>query len=233
MILKSSTMAEEGALKISKTLKVPVLLDVLEMKGLLSSLEGAHLYLVQGLCKKNEGILTPEDFLEIYADYISFLKKGQTPPQGPFRAPFASVLSISSDVLYSIDVEENARLIKASKPVIQLQTNRITYSADDATFRSQLFGEGGIEWGVQFSYPQLYQDPKTQDVLDVDESPLFPNTKAFRNLQKWIRYNTVPTPFVVEGRRINAPIRLGKECFSWMGAHPDLKAKWIAIYGAS
>lgn len=226
-------MAIEGALKISKTLKVPVLLDVQEMKRLLSSLEGAHLYLIQGLCKKNEGILTPEEFVEIYSTYIAYLKEGKTPPQAPFRPSFSSALSVSSDLLYSIDVDEETRLIKASRPVIQLQTNRITYSSDDATFRSQLFGEGGIEWGVQFSYPQLYQDPKTQDVWDVDESALFPNTKAFHALQKWIRHNTVPTPFLVDGKRINAPIRLGKECFPWIGKHPDLQAKGMGIHGAS
>ena len=226
-------MALEGALKISKTLKIPVLLDVQEMRGLLSAIEGAHLYLIQGVCKKNEGILTPADFVEIYSSYISALKKGERPAQAPFRAPFASVLSISSDILYSIAIDEESHLIKASRPPIQLQTNRITYSVEDSTFRSQLFGEGGIEWGVQFSYPQLYQDPKTQDILEVDETPLFPNTRAFRTLQRWIRYNTLPTPFIVEGQRINASIRLGKECFSWIGRHAGLKERGIVIHGAS
>lgn len=226
MLREAATIAP---LKISKTLKIPTLIDVDEMKDLLAHMPEALFYLIQGVCKKGEGILRPNDFLEIYNLYLTFLKKGERPPSAPFRGPFASALSLSSDALASLKIDESCYLIKAVKPVIQLQTSRITYSNEDKTFRSQQFGEGGIEWGVQFSYPQLYQDPITQDVMEVDDS--FSNTSAFRILQKWIRHNTVATPFVVEGKRINAPIRLGKNCFSWIHSHPDLKG--ISIYGAS
>lgn len=226
MLRKATAVAP---IKISKTLKIPVLMDVEEMQGLLDNLPESFFYLIQGVCKKEEGVMNAHAFLQIYADYISYLKKGQKPPAAQFRATFASALSVSKDALVSFELDENSHLIKAVQPVIQLQTSRITYSAEEEAFRSQQFGSGGIEWGVQFSYPQLYQDPETQDVLDVDDT--FANTEAFRTLQKWIRYNTVATPFIVNGKRINAPIRLGKNCFKWIHSHPDLKG--ITIHGAA
>lgn len=230
-MLRESSLVVEGALKISKTLKIPVLLSEIEMQRLLIELQPIQFYLIQGVCKKGEGVLSKEAFSEIYSNYISFLKKGELPPQHLFRAYFSSVISSTPDELYSISVDETSHIIKAKLPVIQLQTNRITYSKEDSTFRSQQFGEGGIEWGVQFSYPQLYQDPQTQDIEDVDSR--FSNTKMFRTLQKWIRYNTLPTPFITEGKKINAPIRLGKECFSWIKSHKTLNEKGITIYGST
>jgi hypothetical protein len=227
-MLKEFPAHEVPPLKISKTLKVPVLLDTSEMESLLNALQKPYFYLVQGICGKDEGILSSTDFVSIYGEYVERLKKGEKIAQNEFRAPFSAALSASSDSLYAIPVEGERRIIRAKLPVVQLQPNRITFSNEDKTFRTQLYGEGGMEWGVQFSYPLLYQDPVTQDILDVDSR--FPNSDLFRALQRWIRHNTLPTPFIVEGVRMNVPIRLGKNCFSWIGSHPELTFK---VHGAS
>ncbi len=55
-----------------------------------------------------------------------------------------------------------------------------------------------VTWGLQFSYPQLYQDPRTRQIFKVTDTPEFPNTALFSKLQKWIRSETLPTPFQVE-----------------------------------
>ncbi len=41
--------------------------------------------------------------------------------------------------------------------------------------------------------------------------------------KQWVRDNTRATPFSVEGKKINATMRLGKNCFSWINHHPQLK----------
>lgn len=224
-------MALEGALKVSKLFKVPVLLDTQELANLLAELNNPHFYLVTQICAKDEGILSSFEFIKIYDTYISFLKEGKIPPKATFQGPFSSAISSDPKELYSIVLDEKRHMIKAAKPVIQLQVNDIQYSEEEGCLRSLVYGQNSISWGIHFSYPQLFQDAKTQDILDVDDS--FSNTNTFRRFQKWIRYNTMATPFVIAGKRINEPIRLGKNCFSWINAHPQLREKGIRIHGAA
>jgi hypothetical protein len=86
-----------------------------------------------------------------------------------------------------------------------------------------------VTWGVQFSYPQLYQDPKSHRIAKVADSIDFPNTSLFARMLKWLRHNTLPTPFFVHGQRVNAPIRIGRACLKWIDQHPQLKEKEIRV----
>jgi hypothetical protein len=233
-MIRESTLAIEGPLKVSKLLKVPVLIDAEEMEALLQVLEEVqgHLsfYQVQGICKKGEGVFSKEGFSGIYRDYIDVLKGGAL-PLNRFKAPFSSALSSTSEILYSIPLENDQHIIKATEPIIQLQENQIQYSQEDMTFRSMVYGQETISWGLYFTYPQIFQDPKTHDIYPVDVT--FPNTLLFRALQKWIREFTVATPFIVEGKKLNVPIRLGKKCFAWINNHAQLKEKKISVHAIS
>jgi hypothetical protein len=65
--------------------------------------------------------------------------------------------------------------------------------------------------------------------LTVRETPQFPNTTLFKRLQQWVRSHTIATPFEVEGKKINVPIRIGKRCLNWIHVHPQLRAKGIRV----
>ena len=80
-----------------------------------------------------------------------------------------------------------------------------------------------VTWGIQFSYPQLYQDPKSYRITKVVDSSEFPNTSVFARMLKWLRHHTLPTPFSVDGQRVNVPIRIGRSCLEWIHMHPQLK----------
>jgi hypothetical protein len=97
------------------------------------------------------------------------------------------------------------------------------FSDVDHEFRPMILSQNSIFWGLQFSFPQVYQDPKTGALKEAEVSPLF------QAIRKWIRNTTVPTPMMVEGKRVNIPIRLGKRCFSWINRHPQLKCKVMEI----
>lgn len=81
-----------------------------------------------------------------------------------------------------------------------------------------VFGQTSLFWGVQFSYPQIFMD--SGDPKKVDGS--FANTSLFQEIRRWARDETRATPFLFQGERINVPIRLGKNCFSWINRHPQL-----------
>lgn len=215
-------------MQASKWLKVPVLMETAEMRALFSVLEHFDIYLTGRVTKQQEGIISQTDFLNVYEDYIQSLKHNQLTDESLYRSYFSSVFSETADHLYVMAVDGARELTRVIKPVIQLQQHAITYSGYDEHFHSMVFGSECIPWGIQFSYPQLFQD-KDGAVKTVIESIEFPNTALFHRLQRWIRHHTIPTPFVVDGKKINVPMRLGKLCLPWINQHPQLVERRIAV----
>lgn len=225
-------MTQEGALKISSFIKIPLLLETEEMEKCLAFLiekEGdLSFYNTFSVCDENQGIYQPNAFLEKYRSYIDALKGknvGELRKSYPF---FSHALSRTSDIFYEVSLENKKRVIKAVKPPIQLQPHEFTFSKESETFYSMVYSEKSVSFGVQFSYPNLFQDPHTHEVYNVDET--FPNTSLFKSLRLWIRENTSPTLLVVNGKRFNLPYRIGKNCLSWIGEHPQFKEHSIELY---
>ena len=216
-------------LEASKWLSTPVLLDVEEMHALLEALGSVHIFLTGMVLPRESGSVSKHEFLERYEDYISALKRGELPSEKNYRAWFSSVFTMTQESLYEVIIEQNRHIIKVDHPVIQLQSHLMDYSRIDGKFRSMVFGSDSILWGIQFSYPQLYRNPVSQQVEKVDDSPSFPNTKLFRSLQNWIRENTIPTPFIADDKLTNVPVRLGKKCLVWINQHPQLRAKSLKV----
>jgi hypothetical protein len=213
-------------LQVSKWVKVPVLVDVSEMKQLLNELPSFKIYDVQRITEPDEGIYEPAFFLEKYEHYIAYLKRGEVPPTNEFRAIFSAAWSVTEKAIYALPAQEGRRLLKVSQPSVQTQLNQIRYSQQDKTFRTQVYSNDSISWGIQLGFPHLFLDPTTHEASSTRE---FANMPLFLTIQRWIRLATLPTPFLVQGERINAPIRLGKECFAWIHTHPQLIANGIEI----
>lgn len=213
---------QRSFLRASKWLQLFVLLDVDEMAQLLDQLAPLQIYLSGTVLKRGTGLLSTEGFLAAYRSYVSGLQEGRAIDEAIYRAAFSSLWTRTPDQLSVLAIGENEQMIRASNPVIQLRPHRFSYSTHDGKFRSMVLGEDSISWGIQFAYPQIIQDPKTQEIENVFDSHAFPNSDLFRALQRWIRHHTLPTPFIVDQKRTNVPIRLGHACFSWINQHPQL-----------
>lgn len=212
--------------QVSKWVNIPLLIDGHEMADLIQQIPSFKVYDVQRITSKEEGIYSPSYFLEHYCSYVEYLKKGEIPPSSEFRALFSSMWSVTEEALYSLPAEEDKRLIKPLEPSIQTKPNQIRYSYEGKIFRSDVFGSSSISWGIQIAFPHLFLDPKT---FEATHTRQFPNMALFLAIQRWIRYATRATPFVVQNEKINSPIRLGKECFSWIHQHVQLKTNGIEI----
>jgi len=228
--IRISTQEVEGQFQASKWLAYQVLLDTPELDDLLTTLSPLEIFLTS-ISEPQQAVLSKEAFLRAYDDYVSCLKRGQLPEEANFRVPFSSIFTTSREEIYAIKVGENKQLIRVSRPVIQLQAHRMHYSSDDGKFRPMVFGKDSILWGLQFSYPQIFKDNTTKEYYQVLEGERFINTALFRLLQKWMRQNTIPTPFIAEGKVVNSPIRLGKMCLSWINKHPQLALKSLQVKG--
>ncbi|MCI0382652.1 MAG: hypothetical protein L0207_06360 [Chlamydiae bacterium] len=222
LAIRVSNPKEEGVVKVSKFLKIPILLDLIEMEDLLSLLSPFFIFIVSELVDANKALISKNHFLALYQEYVGALQEGRIPDEKKYRSPFSSIFTRETNLLYAHEVKEKLFLIKSIQPIIQLQSHFFSFSNLDQKFHSMVLGKGKITWGVQFSYPQIFQDPKTDEIVKV-AGESFPNTHLFHQIQKWVRANTLPTPFFVEGKKVFSIFRLGKKCFSWINSHRGLK----------
>jgi hypothetical protein len=175
-------------------------------------------------------VISADSFLHKYADYSRLLKQGQVPPPEGFRKHFSCAMTTSLEAFYAIAAGGEKFLVKPLRPVVQLQAHHFFYSDLDRKFHPMVLSEESVTWGLQFSYPQLFQDPHTRQIVKVVNTPEFPNSALFLKLSKWIRSFTLPTPFEVGDLRVNSPIRIGKKSRAWIENHPQLKKKGIVVY---
>jgi hypothetical protein len=231
MNIQVSTLENEGAMQASKWLHAQALLDAKELEALFEALGDFSIFIAGAITKKEEGELSKDQFLASYTEYINRLQKGETLDIAHFRSLLTVVLTKSTEALYAIEMEGGRELIRLRRPVIQIQMHNLAYSDEEKKFRPMIFGENSTLWGLQFAYPQIVSNGKTQTVEKVEESTAFPNTALFKTLQRWMRNNTRATPFLVgeEKTRINVSMRLGKECFSWINTHPQLIKQSIEV----
>ena len=222
MKLKVSTKESEGLYQGSKWLKYQVLCEAEELGELFNALESFEIFPLTGFVEGKP--IEKAFFLHEYGEWISGLKEGRVPTDAALRRCLAAVLTDDPEALWLQEIPGKGYLVKVAKPLIQVQAHSFSYSKEDGEFRPMSMGSESVFWGLQFSFPQVYQDGKTLEFRDDFALGLF------AKLRFWVREFTRATPFVVEGKRINSPIRVGKKTLSWVGNHPQLKQKGIGIY---
>jgi hypothetical protein len=223
------SLPSPSPLQASKWLKLQLLIDADEMQALCQSLAPFEIYQAGTVTPQGEGKISLDIFLDRYRHYVSLLKKGDCPNPQEFHPYFSTLWTVTPEALFALPLEKDKQLLRVTKPVIQLQPHSLDYSPYDHKFHPMVFGLDSVTWGIQYSYPQLALDPVTKEAISVAQNELFPNTLLFRALQRWVRNHTIPTPFEVEGRVINVPIRLGKQCLSWINQHPQLILRKLKV----
>lgn len=221
MTLRISTPSEEGIYQGSKWLKFQVLCDREELEKLFSI--PFEIYPLTGVISLSQVPMAKSFFLDEYASWIEALKQGRIPTDAELRRTLACAFSPDPNALWLQKVGEERYLMKIAQPVVQVQAHYFAYSPLDGVFRPMSMGAESIFWGLQFSFPQIYQNPKTMELSEVGQSSFF------QNIREWVRETTRATPFTVEGKKTNVPIRLGKNCFTWIHSHPQLAARGIHV----
>lgn len=217
----------------SKWLHLDLLIDVDEMKDLLASIMqrvgNLFLFSSQGVQPQGQNTLQIEQFLLIWEKYTGELRSGQIPKDSEYRFFFTAIVTCLAEAVRAIDLPQGKEIITPYEPIVQMQLHRFIYSKTDHTFRSMIFGAESISWGIRLSYPQIFQYPQTRAIEDALDEKRFPNSSIFSCIRQWIREHTMPTPFVVDGKRTNVPIRIGKGCLDWINTHQELVKKNIQV----
>lgn len=221
MTLRISTPLEEGVYQASKWLKYQILLDAAELESLFKALGSFQIFPLTGIVDGKP--ITQDFFIAEYGRWIEALKGGAVPTSEQLRRLLACVFVEDLEALWLQEVAPSKFLTKIQKPVVQVQAHYFSYSSVDGVFRPMSMGKESVFWGLQFSFPQIYQDPKTMELCMVEEGVLF------RKIQLWAREFSRATPFLVKNKKVNSSIRLGKQCFSWIHAHPQLIEQQIGV----
>lgn len=213
----------------SKFLHFELLIEKEDFDRFFEALGEVFLFSTLGVQLKGQNAISKERFLATWQDYIDDLRHGKAIDDSKFRFAFTLLLTSYNDALRAIAIGDDKEIITPYEPAIQLQLHRFGYSTIDGKFRPMVFGEKSVSWGVRLSYPQLFQYPETRQVMDALDEEKFPNAKLFNSLRYWIRHNTQAVPFLVEGKRVNIPMRISKGCFSWINNHKELIDRGLSI----
>jgi hypothetical protein len=202
----------------SKWLHLDFLVDQKEFETLFC--EPFFLFSTLGVQPQGKNTITKEQFLTTWQCYIDTIQSGSIVQDNDYRFFFTAILTQDLGAIRALDLPDNKEIIIPYEPIVQMQLHRFAYSEADGKFHSQAFGKTSVSWGVRISYPQLFQSPTSREVLAGNS---FSNIKLFKHIQSWLREVSIATPFIVQGRRMNVPIRLGKNCLPWINKHSDLK----------
>lgn len=220
-ILQESTPSQEGIYQGSKWLKFQILCDEKELSSFFDRLDFPYaLFHLTGVGQKEPIEVT--SFLQKWKEWIDGLKEGKIPSSEELQSIFAMAIIDDPHSLWLQKVEGKGYLVKQRLPVLLVQSHFFSYSCEDEAIHPMILGKESIFWGLQFSWPQIYQDPETMEFLETKKTALFDSVKSF------IKESSRPTPFLMakeEGleKKIYSSIRLGKNCFSWIHLHPQLQ----------
>ena len=168
MTLRVSTPEAEGVYQGSKYLKYQVLCDAAELKNLFARLESFSIYPLTAL-----GPGAPMDrghFIAVYGTWIEMLKVGRVPTDAELKSRLACVLTSVWGSRWKREMPGGRYIVKMGRPVVHVQAHFFSYSTLDAVFRPMTMGSNSIFWGLQFSFPQIYQEPKTMELRAAEES---------------------------------------------------------------
>jgi hypothetical protein len=213
-------------MQVSKWLDVPALLDVEELQALYEALPPFKIFFNGAVVERQNTQILWKDFLRVYSEYVQALKEGNLPSESICRPFFSSVWTIDDSSIMLSDTPTNQVIPRPWKPVVQLQLHRFGISAVDSKVRSMVFGQDTIFWGIQWSFPQLYMDAETREIIKLILQDINGNFAFFREFQRWMRYHTEPAVFQINGKSVATPIRIGKQCKSWIHKHPQLQ-EWL------
>lgn len=212
-------------MQATKWLKLPLFLSPEEIKALFESLGKIHIVPLSGVFRNGMEELSPSGYEALYRTYLEALYRGE--PASPDKK-LISAWTLDLDAIQVTPVASGV-LVKPRLPVVQVQPYWLNYSTTDEKFHEMAFSRESLSWGLQFSFPQLFQEPAHLEILKVQE-PDFPNAGLFKKIQRFSRAATVPTPFLLpNGSSLNHPCRIGKAFLDQASEMPQLSEKGLKL----
>ena len=217
--LKKADPTQVGPYLCSKWINHHFLVSIEEFKDLLDMFD-TNCFFQIGKMFSNLNVDFKKELTFAYDHTLLMLKEGKI-DLNTLKQSLPVAIGKSPNAFYLFSPKENIYTVKISKPVLQLQLNTFRYSFLDKTIRLNALSSDCIFWGFKLSYPQIFQNPKTNKIEKIDST--FENFAYFSQIRKWMRDKTSAVRFIIEQKKVVSTLRIGKKCLPWIHLHPQLK----------
>lgn len=215
--IQTSTIEKEGILKASKYQRVQMLLLKEELCELLTLL-GPHVIIEHSkLLKESELLVSKESFLQRYEQYLEGMISGKMPRE--LLASLSLCISKSFENFYKIEVPGDRYLVKLKTPAITLQPFSFHFDQETKTIFTGVHSGERIYFGLEFSFPQFYETPKTRETVEILKNKENPETIIFKTIQSFARRQTNVTKIKVNKEIKNYSFRIGKSAHFILQKH--------------
>lgn len=199
----------------SKWQKIQVLLDPVEMEKLLQHLSPLAIINSSEVVPWEKISVQVDEFITIYQKYVDMLR-GKIPKQ---KIGLSYALSEQIDNFRAVSVAPGKYICRAVQPDVHMQAHEFLLDSGGRML-PQVFSNEAICWGVQLSYPAIFQDGYIMEVFQATRKP-FSGWQLFSSIRSWMRNHTVPLPIHFKEKIIYLPIRIGREASTWIANHID------------
>lgn len=228
MDLVVSTPKEQGHYLVSKWLRFQLLLTVETFKELLDFLSVEVLFGVAGPDVKEELVYSKETYLAVYKAYLEALQRRDEKLIKELMKKLCVAIAYEKQAFYQIELADNRCLIKIKEPSIQFRPFNFIYHKELQQFLMQVKSKEAINFGLEISFPQIFQDPKTAQILHVFKDQKLVSARGFKKVQSFVKSKTKPAKFLIEDQIKTATFRIEKMQCSF--AQKLLKDKELKLF---
>ena len=175
--------------RFSKWITIDLLIDEIEMKDLLSSISPTHLISPQNACPKTPFLMNEKKLIETYSSYILELKSQNLPSFDSFKKFFYLMIAASLEGLFIRNVGRDKKALTINSPLIEVKPISLIVSSIDRSIRTSAVNPEGILWGLSLSFPQIMQDPKTLESIQINFQK-HPTGVLFKKIRTFIATST-------------------------------------------
>lgn len=189
-----------------------------EMQDLMQHLSPFDIWQISSPQPPGEATVSHQNFLRSYRLYVESLSRGELPPLAELRRQLSTlwVADPSQIALHPVAGGERY-LVQQLRPALHLRLATMRIAPEDGKLHTMVHGSDAVHWGIQFAYPQIFQESESGDYLRTPK-----DGQLFHLLRRWMRSHTSPTAIVLNGKIKKYPIRIGPACFTWIESHPQL-----------
>lgn len=214
--------------RFSKWISIDFLIDESEMASLFETLGSFELISPFSQHVENPHHLQKETFLKAFKEFSESLKKGVSPEYEDLKRFLFLMIMPSIEGIFLKPITDTKYALVFQNPYLEIKPITLTESLVDHTVRVAPLSKGQPWWGLRCSFPQIVQDSRTLKAAAISQNE-HPLGQLFKKFRVWIREHTRSTPIVTDSKKVNHPIRLGKQCMSWIQKHPLLQASNIKV----
>ena len=129
---------------------------------------------------------------------------------------WAADLGSEGEGVLAMPLAGGRMLWKVQKPLLQITPFYFAVSSQGEILPKAMGATGGVFWGLQIFFPQLYRECETGEILSL------PHDHPLRKIAAWVRKYTKPVTFIRNTLLLRPGFRIGEAAIELAEERADL-----------